>query len=55
MILYKLKLIESRLMLTDMVLIKLLWNLGFTDQSHLNHIFKKYKGKTPSSYRKENI
>lgn len=53
--LYKLKLIESRLMLTDMRINEIALEFGFTDQSHLNRIFKKYKGKSPSSYRKRSI
>lgn len=53
--LYKLKLIESRLTLTDMRINEIALEFGFTDQSHLNRIFKKYKGKSPSSYRKKNI
>ncbi|MFD2292886.1 AraC family transcriptional regulator [Mariniflexile gromovii] len=50
--LYRLKLIESRLILTDMRISKIALEFGFTDQSHLNRIFKKYKGITPSFYRK---
>ncbi len=50
--LYKLKLIESRLHLTDIRINEIALEFGFTDQSHLNRIFKSYKGKTPSSYRK---
>lgn len=53
--LYKLKLIESRLMLTDMRISEIAFEFGFTDPSHLNRIFKKYKGKSPTSYRKRSI
>ncbi|WP_313100968.1 AraC family transcriptional regulator [Epilithonimonas sp.] len=53
--LYKLKLIESRLLLTDMRINEISLEFGFTDQSHLNRIFKRYKGTTPSSYRKKRI
>lgn len=53
--LYKLKLIESRLLLTDMRISEIAFEFGFTDPSHLNRIFKKYKGKSPSSYRKKSI
>ena len=28
--------------------------LGFTDESHLSKFFKKYKGCSPSSFRKSN-
>ena len=50
--LYKLKLIESRLKYTDMRISEIAFEFGFTDQSHLNRIFKKYKGTVPSAYRK---
>lgn len=53
--LYKLKLIESRLMLTDMRINEIALEFGFTDQSHLNRIFKKYKGTNPSTYRKKSV
>ncbi len=53
--LYKLKLIESRLILTDMRISEIALEFGFTDQSHLNRIFKKYNGTTPSTYRKKNF
>jgi len=52
--LYKIKLIESRLRLTDMRINEIAFEFGFTDQSHLNRIFKKYKGVVPSAYRKDN-
>lgn len=52
--LYRLKLIENRLMLTDMRINEIAFEFGFTDQSHLNRTFKKYKGITPSLYRKKN-
>ena len=52
--LYKIKLIESRLRLTDMRINEIAFEFGFTDQSHLNRIFKKYKGVVPSEYRKDN-
>ena len=29
--------------------------LGFTDESHLNKLFKKYKGIIPSEFRKMNL
>lgn len=51
--LYKLKLIETRLRYTDLRINEIADEFGFTDQSHLNRIFKKYKGKTPLEYRKE--
>ncbi|SFW76510.1 AraC family transcriptional regulator [Chitinophaga sancti] len=51
--LYKIKLIESRLRLTDMRINEIAFEFGFTDQSHLNRIFKKYKGVVPSVYRRD--
>lgn len=51
--LYKLKLIESRLLLTDRRINEIAFEFGFTDQSHLNRVFKKYKGTVPSAYRKK--
>lgn len=51
--LYKLKLIETRLRYTDLRINEIADEFGFTDQSHLNRIFKKYQGKTPLEYRKE--
>ncbi|WP_343693237.1 AraC family transcriptional regulator [Chitinophaga sp.] len=51
---YKMKLIESRLRLTDMRINEIAFEFGFTDQSHLNRIFKKYKGVVPSVYRRDN-
>lgn len=48
---YKLKLIETRLRYTNVRLNEIAYEFGFTDQSHLNRIFKKYKGNSPSAYR----
>lgn len=49
---YKLKLIETRLLYTDMRINEIAYEFGFTDESHLNRIFKKYKGENPSAFRK---
>jgi len=48
---YKLKLIENRLRHTDMQINQIADEFGFTDKSHLNRIFKKYKGMNPTQYR----
>lgn len=49
---YKLKLIETRLQYTDMHISEIVDELGFGDSSHLNKLFKKYKGVSPSEFKK---
>jgi len=49
---YKLKLIETRLRFTDMRISEIVHELGFTDASHLNRLFKKSRGISPSEFRK---
>lgn len=49
---YKLKLIENRLLHSDLRIGEIAREFNFTDESHLNRIFKKYKGASPSAYRK---
>lgn len=49
---YKLLLIETRLSHTNVQVNELVSEFGFTDASHLNRLFKKYKGMSPSEYRK---
>jgi AraC-like DNA-binding protein len=49
---YKLKLVESRLRYSDMRMNEIAYELNFTDESHLNRIFKKYRGMNPSAFRK---
>ncbi len=49
---YKLKLIETRLQFTDMQINEIVYELGFSDASHLNRLFKKYKGVSPSEFKK---
>ena len=49
---YKLKLIETRLRFTNMQVNEIVFEFGFTDASHLNRLFRKYKGMSPSEYRK---
>lgn len=50
---YKLKLIETRLLHSALRMNEIAMELGFTDESHLNRIFKKYKGVSPSAFRKQ--
>ncbi|NIJ52998.1 AraC family transcriptional regulator [Dyadobacter arcticus] len=49
---YKLALVEIRLTHSDMRLNEIASELGFTDDSHLTKMFKKYKGIPPSEYRR---
>ncbi|MDJ1506678.1 AraC family transcriptional regulator [Xanthocytophaga agilis] len=48
---YKLKLIETRLLYSDRTISEIGYELGFTDESHLNKIFRKYKGMSPKAFR----
>lgn len=52
---YKLKLVVNRLLYSDMRIGEIAYELGFTDESHLNKTFKKHKGSTPSAFRKNNM
>ncbi|MNL14340.1 HTH-type transcriptional activator RhaR [compost metagenome] len=49
---YRIKLVENRLMYSDLRVGEIANELGFNDESHLNKIFKKHKGITPSLFRK---
>lgn len=49
---YKLSLIENRLLHTHMRINEIADEFGFTDKSHLNNMFKKHRGFSPSEYRK---
>lgn len=51
---YKLKLIVNRLLYSDLRIGEIAEELGFSDESHLNKIFKKYKGASPTMFRKNN-
>lgn len=50
---YKIQLIETRLRFTDMRITEIAYEFGFTDESHLNRIFKKYKNINPTEYRRK--
>ena len=52
---YKMKMVESRLLHTDMRINEIVEELGFTDESHLNRLFRKYKGISPTEFRKQNV
>jgi len=49
---YKMRLIETRLQYTDMQVNEIVLELGFTDASHLHRLFKKYKGISPTAFRR---
>lgn len=49
---YKLKLIENRLLNTDMRINEISAEFGFTDKSHFNNMFKKHRGVNPTEFRK---
>lgn len=49
---YKLRLIENRLLQSNMRVTEIADEFGFTDKSHLNRIFKKYRGMNPTDYKK---
>ena len=50
----KLKLVENRLLHSEMRISEIVAELGFTDESHLNKLFKKYRGCSPTNFRKNN-
>ncbi|MBN9385956.1 MAG: helix-turn-helix domain-containing protein [Chitinophagaceae bacterium] len=52
---YKLKLVETRLQYSNMRMSEIVNELGFTDESHLNRVFKKHKGLSPSAFRKNSV
>jgi len=51
---YKLRLVETRLLHSDMRINEIAYELNFSDESHLNRVFKKYKGVNPSEFRRNN-
>lgn len=52
---YKLRLVETRLLHSDMRINEIAYELNYSDESHLNRAFKKHKGVSPSEYRKKNL
>ncbi|MNX45379.1 HTH-type transcriptional activator RhaS [compost metagenome] len=50
---YKLRLIEARLLNSDMRINEIADELHFSDESHLNKVFRKHKGINPSEFRKK--
>jgi AraC family transcriptional regulator, L-rhamnose operon regulatory protein RhaS len=49
---YRLKLVADRLQYSNMSISEITYEFGFTDESHLHKLFKKYYGVSPSDYRK---
>lgn len=52
---YKLRLIEARLLNSDMRINEIADELSFSDESHLNKVFRKYKGMNPTAFRKMHL
>ena len=50
---YKVRLIEARLLNSDMRINEIADELNFSDESHLNKVFRKHKGVNPSEFRKK--
>ncbi len=50
---YRTKLIEARLLHSDMRINEIAAEMGFTDESHLNKFFRKQKGLSPTIFRKQ--
>ncbi len=51
---YKMKLIEARLIYSQMTLSEIAYEFSFTDESHFCKQFRKYYGTTPTEFRKRN-
>ncbi|MEP6514268.1 MAG: AraC family transcriptional regulator [Parafilimonas sp.] len=51
---YKLSMVKSRLLFSDMTVSEIANELDFTDESHLNKIFKSKLNMTPSKFREMN-
>ncbi|MBS1602594.1 MAG: helix-turn-helix domain-containing protein [Bacteroidetes bacterium] len=49
---YKLRLVENRLLHSDMRVSEIADEFGFTDKSHLSRIFKRYRGVGPAEFRR---
>ena len=50
-LMYKIDLVKYRLKNTDFTVSEIAYQLGFTDESHLTRIFKKYNNLTPRKYK----
>ena len=54
-LLYKLEIAKDRLLNSDFTVSQIAIQLGFTDESHLTRIFKKYCDATPKQYKDSHI
>ena len=52
---YKLNLIKTRLIYSDLSISEIANEMNFTDESHLNKVFKRVFGKTTTQFKKEEI
>lgn len=50
---YKMRLVEIRLLNSDMRINEIAYEFNFSDESHFNKTFKKFKGINPSEYRRK--
>lgn len=48
---YKIELIKTRLLYSDLNITEIAYELGFNDESHLNKLFKKTHGQTAKAFR----
>jgi AraC family transcriptional regulator, L-rhamnose operon regulatory protein RhaS len=52
---YKLNLIQTRLKFSDLTVSEIAYEMNFTDESHLNKVFKNVFGKTVTQFKNEEI
>lgn len=52
---YRVNLIEHKLLYTNMRIGEIAYELGFTDESHLNRLFKKSRKIAPTEFRKQKL
>ena len=52
---YKLNLIQTRLKFSDLSVSEIAYEMNFTDESHLNKMFKKVFGKTATQFKKKKL
>lgn len=54
-LMYKIHLVKYRLKNTDFTVSEISYQLGFTDESHLTRIFKKYNNMTPKQFKTKEL